>query len=426
MEPSAQLATTLAREAIAAVDLRARVAEALELRLRRDEAYGRARTIRVVAVGKAAPIMTLGALDALGARASVVRVLTAEGTDARALDGRHPDLVVLRGAHPIPDARSVAGGEALLAAVAGLGPDDLVVALVSGGASSLAAAPPAGLALETERAVEDALLRSGAQVSDVNVVRRHLSRVRGGGLARAALPARTCALIASDVLVERGGRVSPGAPWDVGSGPATPDPTTIDAARAVLARFAPEWLPRVEPFLATTFADFAPEADRVETSIVASPIDLAEACAERARAAGLRTEVLDPSLAPVDALAPEYAARARALPERSACVRVAEPSVSVPDAHGRGGRAGRLALLAWSSGLPDHVALACVASDGVDGGSGAGGAVITGRLAPERQADARRALEAYDDAPFLAARGAHVAGAPTGTNLLDLHVLVRA
>ncbi len=426
---TARLAASIARAAIAAVDLRARVTAAL----RSSSSVREARSIRVVAVGKAAPAMTLGALDALdalGARASRVRVLTADGTDASALEGRHDDLVVLRGAHPVPDARSVAGGDALLASVAGLGVEDLVVALISGGASSRASAPPVGLGREIERGVSDALLRSGAPVTDVNVVRRHLSRIRGGGLARAALPARTCTLVASDVLVTRDGRVEPGAPWDVGSGPATPDPTGVDDASAILARFAPEWSPRVQRFLATTFPADAPGAERVESTIVASPFDLAASALERARAAGRSAAPLPASLASVDELAAEYVELARSLPKGSARVRVAEPSVRVPHDHGRGGRAGRLALLAWASrggrALPADVALACVASDGVDGGSGSAGAVVAGSLAPDDLVAARRALDAFDDASFLAGRGAHVTSAPTGTNLLDLHVLVRA
>jgi hydroxypyruvate reductase len=131
--------------------------------------------------------------------------------------------------------------------------------------------------------------------------------------------------------------------------------------------------------------------------------------------------VLPASLASTEELAAEYVALAKTMPRGSIYARVAEPSVVLPRTRGQGGRAGRLALLAWNLGLPDDVELACVASDGVDGSSGAAGACVRGH-APS---GADRALAAFDDAPFLRTHGASIAGAPSGTNLLDLHLLVR-
>lgn len=382
----------LAERAIAAVDVAARV----------DRALSDVDTCdALVAIGKAAPLMAEAALRRLSpARTCIV---TSPGTDARGLS-------VIRGAHPSPDDSSVAAGEAALACAREA---TSLVALISGGASALACAPRVPLAIK--RGVADDLLAAGAPVTEVNVVRRHLSHLKGGGLAKLARGVvRT--LIVSDVI--------DGAAWDIGSGPATPDPTTVEQARAVIARWAPAWLERVAPHLETTFPADAPDAARVRSTIVASPTDLAAAAADIARAAGLVVQVLPPSLASVDELAAEYVARAHAMQPGQAFVRVAEPSVALPPpwARGRGGRCGRLALLAWAQGLPSDATLACVASDGVDGSSGAAGAVVRG-LAPAR---ADEALAAFDDATFLARYGAQIEGAPTGTNLLDLHLLVRS
>lgn len=374
-----QTAEAIAREAIASIDLRARVRAAIT----------DLDSVVVAAVGKAAPAMARAAMDVLEVTRSVV--VAPDGTDALGLD-------VLRAAHPIPDERSVAAANALLD-VARDAP--LLLALVSGGASALACAPVPSVTLAEKQAVVRVLLASGAAIADVNLVRRHLSRIKGGGLA--AVAQRTRALIVSDVLF--------GDAADVGSGPASEARSELEAARATLARYAPELTYLGERMV-------APPAASSTSIIVASPADLVTAAAQIARARGYAVTVLPPSLSAADDLGREYAARE--LPRRHVVLRVAEPSVVLPTVHGRGGRAGRVALVAWSRGLRDGVALGCVASDGVDGTSGAAGAIVEG-ITHEGQ----HALGAFDDAPFLRSRGVAVTTGPTGTNLLDLHVLVR-
>ncbi len=374
-------ALAIAREAIASIDLGARV---------RDAVAGIREPVVVAAVGKAAPAMARAAIDALNVTRAVV--VAPDGTDARGLD-------VIRAAHPIPDERSVAAAEALLDAARGA---PLLLALISGGASALACAPAPGVSLAEKQTVVRAMLDSGAPITEVNRVRRHLSRIKGGGLA--AVAQRTISLAVSDVI---GGTAA-----DIGSGPATEAPDDLAAARAALNRYAPG--------LSSLGARMVPSRKVTSSSrIVADPSDLAAAAAGSARARGYSVVVLEPSLGEADALALEYVALCRTLPKGRAIVRVAEPYVALPPEHGHGGRAGRVALVAWNEGLPDGVGLACIASDGVDGSAGASGAIVEGTI------NARDALARYDDAPFLRAHGAAVDLGPTGQNLCDLHILLR-
>jgi glycerate 2-kinase len=367
----------IARGAIASIDLAARVRTAV---VDVDD------HVVVAAVGKAAPAMARAAIDVLKVERYVV--VAPDGTDARGLD-------VLRASHPIPDERSVIAANALL----DVARDANLLALISGGASALACLPVEGISLDEKRLIVRTLLESGAPIQEVNLVRRHLSRIKGGGLAAVARTTR--ALIVSDVLF--------GSASDVGSGPASQAPDDLEEARAAIGRY---------PSLAR-FADRMIASPRVNATsrLIASPDDLANAAAEHARARGYAVTILPASMEDADRVAAEYVAME--LAPGSAIVRVAEPSVRLPASHGQGGRAGRVALCAWNSGVPDDVALACVASDGVDG-SGDAGAVVSGGI------DARDALFRYDDAPFLRAHGASIALGPTGQNLCDLHVMVRA
>jgi len=380
MSRSTEDALAIAREAIASIDLGARVRAAVA---------AIAEPVVVAAVGKAAPAMARAALDALNVTRAVV--VAPDGTDALGLE-------VLRASHPIPDERSVAAAGALLDVARGA---PLLLALISGGASSLASAPAEGITLTEKQAVVRAMLESGAAIDVVNRVRRHLSRIKGGRLA--AVAKRTIALVVSDVI---GGDAS-----DVGSGPATSAPDDIAAARAALRRFAPAHAHLAEqmragPGVATT------------TKVIAEPSDIATAAAKIATARGYRTHILAPATNRCDDVGHEYASLALGSAQRVAVVRVAEPYVELPPDHGHGGRAGRVALVAWNDGIGE-AALACVASDGVDGSSGSAGAVVSGKI------DGAAALARYDDGPFLRAHGAAIDLGPTGINLCDLHVLLR-
>jgi hydroxypyruvate reductase len=408
-------------DALAGFSLRALVADAL------PPLPPKRALVRVIAIGKAAVPMMQGALDRWPDRIDRGLVVTVASSSEAATFAR-PEIDVLAAPHPIPDERSVAAAERALALASGLGAADLVVALVSGGASSLAALPPEGMALDDKRALVRELLESGASIRDVNLVRRHASRFKGGRLAAAAAPARVLTLAVSDVIG--------GALHDIGSGPSVPDPTTLDEARAVLRRFAPSWEARAR--LAESLKlDAAP---RWRARVIAGPGDFAAALGRsidralqdrRDTLSGVRPRVFAPTQTrPADegdaaAIAAKRVEQARALPPGEVCVLPCEPTLQLAASHGRGGRAGWVALRALAD-LPADVALLCGATDGTDGSSGSAGAVVTPLLlADVDRADIDRALAAFDDAPLHERLRSRIEGAPTGLNFADVHVLAR-
>jgi hydroxypyruvate reductase len=282
-------------------------------------------------------------------------------------------------------------------------PRSQVLVLVSGGASSLVCAPAKGVTLEEKRDVARVMLASGATVQEINVVRKHLSRIKGGGLLRAAGSNAVTTLVLSDVI---GGRAS-----DVGSGPSVPDPSTVSDARALLEKYAPalSTLP-----LAKTLS-----SERGRATIVGSPEMLADAMVAALASRGVEARALEASQATVDEIGREYQTLARSLKRGRALVRAAEPSLVVPPNAGKGGRCTHLAALV-ARDLTNGVTFAAMATDGVDGASGTAGAIVEERL---EIADAHAR---FDTGPFFEKTGAALPEAPTGHNLADLHVLYRS
>jgi glycerate 2-kinase len=417
---SAALADTLARifrAALASLDPARLVHEALPPLPPRN-----ARVV-IIAAGKAAAAMAQGALTRWPDRVDRVLVVGPDPLEISA----DPRVRTLAASHPIPDERSVIAAEAALALAADLGAGDLLVALISGGASSLLASPAAGLSLAEKQAIVAALLASGAPIREVNLVRRHLSRVKGGRLALAAIPARVLTLILSDVIG--------GEPHDIGSGPTVPDPTTIADARAVLQEHAPELADAsfldesLKPDTPVTILEAkteVPAAVRLRARILLDPGSLATATRDRLALAGFQAIIEGPDEGDAAAVVSRRVARAAALAPGEAVVIACEPTLRLPAQRGEGGRAGWIALAAMRR-LPDDVALLCAASDGVDGSSGAGGAgVMRSAAAGVTDAAIDEALAAFDDARIHRALGTHLGGGPTGHNLADLHVLARA
>lgn len=411
------------RAALRELDLTARVEAALPRAPRRVP-------VRVIAMGKAAPAMAAGAIARLGRAIEQCLVVAPDRTDLAGLRaaarraGLQERLVVMRAAHPLPDVRSVRAAKACLRAARSSERMELVV-LVSGGASALVCAPSRGVTLPTKRAITRAMLASGASVQEINVVRKHLSSVKGGGLARAAALNRVLTIVASDVIG--------GSPADVGSGPSVADASTIAHARRLLGRFAPAFA-RVP--LARTYAPPEAIAKRLRAKVVLLPEDLPRVVARLLRDAGMAVRVLPPSQASAEDMAAEYAALARrevrSGEQPRVYVRAAEPSVAV-GARGKAGQGGRAthvaALVGRAIAGAKQVRFAAFASDGVDGSSGTGGAIVDSTLAA--RADARLGPGALDRSIATFATGAlhqrlrsAIASAPTGQNLADLHVLV--
>lgn len=367
--------------------------------------------VRVAAIGKAALPMMSGALDRWPDRIERGLVVTVGSAEARAF--QHDRVVVLTAAHPHPDARSEAAASAALELFHGLAEPDLAVVLVSGGASSLVSLPPEGMTIDDKRALVRDLLASGASITDVNLVRRHLSRIKGGRLAAAAAPARVLTLAVSDVIG--------GALHDIGSGPSVPDPTTLESARAALARHAPHWTDRapLSESLGLT------EAPRWRARLVATPTTFAERLAALLRSQALAATVLPGEEGDAAEVAARRVEQARSLRPGEALVIPCEPTVRLPPDPGRGGRAGWVALRVLLD-LPPDVILLCGATDGVDGASASAGALVT---ALDRDAvsaaEIERALAAFDDASVHERLGTHLPGAPSGINFTDVHVVAR-
>lgn len=424
VNPLRELLTQALRRALAELDPAALVRRALP---EAAASSARPRRVRVIAAGKAAAAMAKGALERWPDVIEDLLVVTVPGAaldESLALTGAR--ATVITAAHPLPDARSLAAAEEALARAASLGPGDELLALLSGGASALLSAPAPGLTLASKQVIVAALLERGAPIQQVNLARRHLSRVKGGRLARlaAARGARVSTLMLSDVVG--------GAMEDIGSGPTVPDPTTVVEAAAVLARFAPElgaeaWLEE------SVKADelVAPGvrfSSRLEARILADPASLAAAVGAELTREGLQVTIEGPEEGSAHEVAERRIARAAKLGRGEAVVIACEPSVTLPEVRGRGGRAGWVALAALRR-LPPGVALLCGASDGVDGSSGEGGAVVIGGAALTAGIDdatIEAALAGFDDATIHRALGTHIQGGASGHNLTDVHVLARA
>ncbi len=342
-------------------------------------------------------------------------------------------IEIVEASHPVPDSRGRDAARRILALAESAGPDDLVLCLISGGGSALLALPAEGLTLEEKQAVNRALLASGADITAMNIVRKHLSAIKGGRLAAAAHPAETLSLLISDV---------PGDdPSVIASGPTVADPTTFADARAVLARYGIEPPPAVAAHLEAASAETPKPGDarlaRSRVEIVASPIASLRAAAEAARAAGIAPLILG------DALEGEarevgrtlagiaLSVRAYGLPLRPPAVLLSggETTVTVRG-KGRGGRnAEFLAGLALGLHGAEGVFALAADTDGIDGSEdNAGGIVTPDTLARARAAglDVPALLAGNDCHTLLATLGDLVVTGPTLTNVNDFRAILVA
>lgn len=340
-------------------------------------------------------------------------------------------IEIVEAAHPVPDAAGAAATERMLDLVSGLGPDDVCLALISGGGSALLSAPIAGVTLADKQAVNRALLASGAAIDEMNCVRKHLSRVKGGRLAAAAAPARVISLMISDV---------PGDdPAVIASGPTVPDPTTLEMARGILDRYGVARSAAVDAALAEpaneTLKPGTAGLDGNAVHVIAAPQQSLEAAARVARDAGVTPIILG------DALEGEARDMGRVLagiatqvrrhsqPAAAPCALISggESTVTLRGA-GRGGRNVEflLGLAEQLDGAAGIHALACD-TDGIDGAEEVAGAIVRPET-PARAAAAGRslteALAANDGHGFFEALGDQVVTGPTLTNVNDFRVIL--
>jgi glycerate 2-kinase len=320
-------------------------------------------------------------------------------------------IATIYAGHPVPDAASVEAATQMMALAKGAGVDDLVLVLLSGGASALACLPGEGLSLAEKGELTGALLRSGAAIGEINCVRRHLSRFKGGRLGEAAAPARLATLAISDAP----------AAGDIGSGPTLPDPSHVADARAVLRRYGI----REPAGWSETPKTLAPGAS---FTIVASEREAVEAAAERAGALGYTPHILASCYGDADAQAAEHAAAVLAgPPRRAAFISGGELTVKVTGS-GRGGPNQHYALaLAAAAGGAGKIWALAADTDGIDGIGDAAGAFIDPASLDRGRAlglDPARALRDHDSGGFFAALGDRFVTGPTGTNVNDLRVIL--
>ena len=342
-------------------------------------------------------------------------------------------IELVEAAHPVPDAAGRAAAGRILEAVQGLGPDDLVIALISGGGSALLALPASGVSLEDKQAVNRALLRSGAPIGAMNVVRKHLSAIKGGRLAAAAAPARLVAYAISDV---------PGDdPSIIASGPTVPDPSRFADALAILERYGIEPPATVLRHLKAGMAGEIPETPKpgdpafahARTEIVATPLRSLQAAAEPARQAGFEVDILGDAIeGEAREVAREHARlalQARASGRRCAIVSGGETTVTVRG-KGRGGRNCEY-LLAFALALDGAEGIWAVAgdTDGIDGSEDNAGAIVTPHIlsrARKRMLDPQALLDGNDSYRLFHTLDYLIVTGPTRTNVNDFRAIVVA
>jgi hydroxypyruvate reductase len=382
-------------------------------------------------IGKAAIPM----MDALAARIQLSGGLAVTKFAPPDTSGFYP---VIEGGHPIPDARSLQAGKRVLEFVSSLSEDDTLICLISGGGSALVTSPYEGVSLEDLQSLTELLLASGARIDEINTIRRHLDRIKGGGLARIT-KAKIISLILSDVI---------GNPLEaIASGPTFPNPTTREDALAILRKYFPGLSTELRRHrdsldsvcqclrdskrLETTMSDGSSFA-HVKNIIIGDNQLAAQAALEQARREGFHAEILTNELqgeARKVGISLAKKLRAEIAKQRRPFCLIAggETTVTI-EGNGKGGRNQELALAAVDE-LKDlqNVMLIALATDGDDGPTDAAGAVVTGESAQRAEAYGLSVAEhlSHNDAyPFFEALGDLIQTDPTGTNVNDLVFLI--
>lgn len=401
--------------------------------------YGPDHFDRVIAVGagKATAAMAAAVEDVLGSAINSGIVVVKYG-HARKLK----TIRQVEAAHPIPDEAGVQGTEQVLDLVRSAGEKTLVISLLSGGGSALLVAPLPGITLEDKQKATDLLLKAGASINEMNAVRKHLSAVKGGRLARAAYPAQVVTLILSDVI---------GNALDViASGPTVPDRTTFaDAARVIekyeLKRDLP---PRVVAFIERGLAGQEPETaksgeacfKKAENMIIGGIAQALSAAKERAEAGGWSTDVVTEELQGEARAAALILARTalhvrdRLKPGERRCLLFGGETTVTVRGKGKGGRNQELAL-AFATEIIGQagITLLSAGTDGTDGPTDAAGAVVDGStiikgrehgIHPEAYLDNNDSYTFFAGLDALTDEKHHLITGPTGTNVMDLQIIL--
>ncbi|MCZ2288339.1 MAG: DUF4147 domain-containing protein [Anaerolineales bacterium] len=374
--------------------------------------------VRVLGLGKASPAMTLPLADLLPDRATR-GLLIPKATPVHAPDG----FDLQPGGHPVPSEASLRAGQKARGLVRGLDENDLLICLISGGGSALMTLPHAGVSLPDLRALTSDLLACGARVDEVNILRRHLDSLKGGGLARLASPARVVSLILSDVV---------GNPLEaVASGPTAPDPSTREDARRVLEKYG---LTEKVPAPILEALETNPETpkpgdalfERAQNVIVGSNARAAESACSQARSEGFHPVWLgDDWQGEARDVGRELSRILKSTSEpRPFCLVAGGETTVAVRGRGRGGRNQELALAAVRElARRRDLLLVSLATDGEDGVTDAAGAVVSGETLA-RGLDLGLVPESFlaknDSYSYFSALDDLLKPGPTGTNVNDL------
>jgi glycerate 2-kinase len=384
------------------------------------------RRLMVVGFGKASYPMALAMEDTMGDLIESGIIITKYGHLGKRTLQR---IKAIEAAHPVPDESGERAAKELLAMLEGASGDTLVVCLISGGGSALLAAPADGVTLSDKQAVTSALLRAGADINELNAVRKHISLVKGGRLVRAAHPARVISLIISDVI---------GDPLDViASGPTSSDASTWQDALGVIRKYGINSPANVVRLIEDGAAGAVPDSpkpgdplfERVKNMIIGSNRMALTAARDEAEALGFEAEIL------TDSLSGEAREAARKLasessdkgPEPRCLIAGGETTVTVKGS-GKGGRNTELAL-AFSLAIEgkEGITLLAAGTDGTDGPTDAAGAIVdctTARKARAMGIEPRDYLENSDSYTFFDRAGGLLRTGPTGTNVMDIDIIL--
>ncbi len=407
--------------------------------------------VLVAGFGKASIPMAQACAEILGERLSAGIVISKSEGKSKKLEvgseqsvaGLPSSVKILSASHPVPDERGAAAAQEIIELLESTNPKDLVIFLISGGGSALLTSPAAGISLDDLQHLTKALLGCGAPINEINTLRKHLSRVKGGQLARLAAPAQVATLILSDVI---------GDPLDViASGPTVPDPSTFADCWQILEKYQlREAIPTpIRDHLQAGLRGVLPETpkagdsifDGVHNLIVGNNLQAAQAAIEQAQTEGLNTLLLTTALQgeasiigqTLAAIAKQIAATGDPIPRPACIVAGGETTVTLSHPHpdplpkgegGKGGRNQELALGAVETlaGLAD-VILITLATDGDDGPTDAAGAVVTGETlgrAARLGLNPGQFLSRHDAYHFFDDLGDLLKPGMTGTNVCDL------